>query len=127
MTTNVKFNRMTGPYRTGEVAGFADAIAEKLIADKAAVLYAERPHPDPDKDPELHGGVLPERMDQRMPPASATQVGMGERVTSMTALIEQEPDPTLQAAAAAGMPPPEAAPGSRRPGRGLAAQIQQGA
>lgn len=123
MTTNVRFNRMTGPYRTGEVAGFPDAIAEKLIADKAAVLHAERPRPDPDKDPEMHGGVLPERMDQRLPPASATQVGMGERVTSMTSLIEQEPDPALQAVAAAGLPPPEAAGGGRRPSRGLAAQI----
>lgn len=123
MTTNVQFARMTGPYRTGEVAGFPDSIAAKLIADKAATLYAAQPHPDPERDPELHGGVNPQLLDQRLPPASASTLGMGERVAAMSELIDQAPDPALQAAAAAGVPAADSAPAGRRASRNLASQI----
>lgn len=128
MTKNVQFSRMTGPYRTGEVAGFPDAIADKLIADKAAVAYEPQPRPDPARDPELHGGVIPELLDQRRPPPSASTIGLTDRVAAMDELIAQAPDPALAASAASGVPAADVvAPGPRRAGRSLSSQISQGA
>ena len=69
MTTNIKFTRMSGPYRTGDVAGFPDEHAAKIVAGGAAVVIAERPHPD--VDPE-RGDVERINVDAVVPAASAS-------------------------------------------------------
>lgn len=74
MTTNIRFTRMSGPYRTNEVAGFEDDHAQKIIASGAAVLCAENPHPRT----VMVGGIAVERLDRAQPPPSSSAVGLTE-------------------------------------------------
>ena len=91
MTTNVVFNRQTGPYRTGEAAGFDDAVAAKLMAQGAARLLTEQPEPDPRPFPGF--GTA-----QRLPPPQASAMEM------QPAVQQQEVGATF-----AGQPPQETA------------------
>lgn len=100
MTTNVVFNRQTGPYRTGEAAGFDDAVAAKLMAQGAARLLAEQPEPDPRPFPGF--GTA-----QRLPPAHASAVEM------QPAVQQQEAGATFAA-----QPPQEAGAATPRKGGG---------
>lgn len=68
----VLFNRMTGPYRTGEAADFPQDVADKLCASGAAQPYR------PEAPPTVAsiGGIPGDRFDRAMPPASASAVPM---------------------------------------------------
>ena len=100
MTTNVVFNRQTGPYRTGEAAGFDDTVAQKLMAQGAARLLTEQPEPDPRPFPGFSTGP-------RLPPAHASAMEM------VAAVQQQEAGATVAA-----QPPQEAAAATPRKGGG---------
>lgn len=91
MTTNVVFNRQTGPYRTGEAAGFDDAVAAKLMAQGAARLLTEQPEPDPRPFPGFG---------TRLPPPQASAMEMQPAVQQQEAGATFAAQPPQETAAA---------------------------
>lgn len=102
---NLRFLRMSGPYRTGEVAGFEDEHAQRIIAAGAAEICEENPRPST----RMLAGIPADRFNQTIPHPSGSGIGMSESVAAARTI-----------AASADRPPPaggETTPVSRGPGR----------
>jgi hypothetical protein len=68
----VKFIRKNAPYNVGEIAGFPEGVAQRLIARKRAVLY-EPDEQQPAEAPAKKEAVQPPAKVEDAPPVEETE------------------------------------------------------